>query len=72
MCPAALESNETVRRRWLIRGQVQGVGFRPFVYRIAHRHGLQGFVRNDAGGVTIEAQGPAAQIKRFSRAIESE
>ena len=48
-----------------IRGQVQGVGFRPFVYRLAVRHGLSGFVRNDGAGVTIEVQGPAQAVADF-------
>ena len=46
-------------RRIEIRGIVQGVGFRPWVYRLAGTHGVGGWVRNDAGGVTIEAFGPA-------------
>lgn len=54
------------RRRWRIRGQVQGVGFRPFVYRLATEYQLHGFVRNDNDGVTIEAQGLPEQLDRFS------
>jgi hydrogenase maturation protein HypF len=45
------------RRRFQVRGVVQGVGFRPFVYGLARRHGLTGFVLNDANGVVIEAEG---------------
>lgn len=40
-----------------IRGVVQGVGFRPFVYRLALRHDLCGWVRNDPGGVTVHLEG---------------
>ncbi|GAA5500583.1 carbamoyltransferase HypF [Deinococcus xinjiangensis] len=40
-----------------IRGVVQGVGFRPFVYRLALRHGLRGWVRNDPSGVTVHLEG---------------
>src|SRR5574340_680473 len=43
-------------KRIRVRGQVQGVGFRPFIYRLAAELGLSGWVRNDAGGVEIEAQ----------------
>lgn len=42
-----------------IRGVVQGVGFRPFVYRLALRHELRGWVRNDPGGVTVHLEGGA-------------
>jgi len=52
-----------------IRGQVQGVGFRPFVYRLAHDLRLGGWVRNDAAGVAIEAQGPATALERFLTAL---
>ncbi len=59
------------RRRWLIDGQVQGVGFRPFVFRLAQTHGLCGFVRNTNGSLVIEAQGPAGDVAAFGRAIET-
>jgi len=52
-------------RRIEIRGIVQGVGFRPWVYRLATGHGLRGSVRNDAGGVTIEAFGPPRALDAF-------
>jgi hydrogenase maturation protein HypF len=55
------------RREIRIRGQVQGVGFRPFVYRLAVRHGLSGFVRNDGAGVDIEIQGSGAAVEDFLR-----
>jgi hydrogenase maturation protein HypF len=48
------------------------VGYRPFVYRLARRCEIGGYVRNDVRGVTIEAQGSAAQLKRFSRALDVE
>jgi hydrogenase maturation protein HypF len=47
----------TERRRFRVRGVVQGVGFRPFVYGLARRHELGGFVFNDGEGVVIEAEG---------------
>ncbi len=46
-----------------IRGVVQGVGFRPFVHRLAQRWQLSGWVRNRAGVVELEAQGPLAQLQ---------
>jgi len=49
----------TVRRvRVRVRGQVQGVGFRPYVYALARAHGLTGWVLNDGEGVLLEVQGP--------------
>lgn len=50
-----------MRKRIVIRGTVQGVGFRPFVYRLAQQHGIAGFVSNSTEGVVIEAEGPAWQ-----------
>jgi len=61
-----------LRRRLTINGQVQGVGFRPFVYRLAVELGLTGWVVNDARGVTIEVQGPAAQVDAFSGRLAGE
>jgi hydrogenase maturation protein HypF len=60
------------RRKIQIRGRVQGVGFRPAVYRAAKRLALTGFVYNDSLGVTIEIQGPAAKIKQFTKRLEEE
>ncbi len=54
------------RRRFRARGAVQGVGFRPFVYRLAQQHGLAGFVLNDGGGVVIEAEGDPGRIDEFA------
>jgi len=48
-----------------VRGVVQGVGFRPFVYRLATRLGLGGTVRNTARGVEIEVEGAAGVLRRF-------
>jgi len=48
-----------LRKQIQIRGTVQGVGFRPFVARLAGELGIRGFVRNTEGGVEIEAEGPA-------------
>ncbi len=53
-------------------GVVQGVGFRPFVHRLAMRHGLGGWVRNEAGEVRIEVEGPAGEIAAFRDALVTE
>jgi hydrogenase maturation protein HypF len=58
-----------VTRRLLLSGRVQGVGFRPFVYRLAHELGLDGFVRNLRGDVEIVLHGQVATIERFARDV---
>src|SRR5919204_5192651 len=60
------------RRAVAVRGIVQGVGFRPFIYSLAQRHGLAGFVRNDAEGVHIEVEGPPEALDLFVRGIVDE
>jgi hydrogenase maturation protein HypF len=60
------------RREISVRGIVQGVGFRPFVYALARRRGLAGLVRNDAEGVHIEAEGPTEELDLFLREIREE
>ncbi|MDQ5828741.1 MAG: carbamoyltransferase HypF [Actinomycetota bacterium] len=57
------------RREIFVRGIVQGVGFRPFIYALAQRHGLIGLVRNDAEGVHIEAEGPPEELELFLQDI---
>jgi hydrogenase maturation protein HypF len=57
------------RERLEVRGLVQGVGFRPFVHRLAGHHGLGGFVLNHGDGVTIEAEGDAGALRAFARAL---
>ncbi len=54
---------------WRLSGQVQGVGFRPFVYRLAHEYGLAGWVRNRTGNVEIRCEGPATNLEDFGRAL---
>ena len=58
-----------VTRRLLLTGRVQGVGFRPFVYRLAHELALDGFVRNLRGDVEVVLHGPVAAIERFARDV---
>ena len=60
------------RQRILITGRVQGVGFRPTVYSIAHKLGLSGFVYNDTEGVTVELQGEPERIEEFLSRLRGE
>jgi hydrogenase maturation protein HypF len=55
-----------------ITGLVQGVGFRPFVYRLAVRHGISGWVLNGERGVRVHAEGPARALERFVAELSSE
>src|SRR5437660_12922123 len=55
-----------------VRGIVQGVGFRPFVYHLARRLRLHGFIRNQAGAVLIEAQGEGPALELFVAALAQE
>jgi hydrogenase maturation protein HypF len=66
---AAEQDSETCRRRILVRGIVQGVGFRPFVHNLARSLDLRGFVRNSASGVVIEAEGRGAAVDRLVDSI---
>ena len=60
------------RSRFHVTGQVQGVGFRPFVYRLARSLDLTGFVVNDASGATIEVQGGPDELEAFCRRLSGE
>ncbi|HEY6270468.1 MAG TPA: carbamoyltransferase HypF [Terriglobales bacterium] len=57
------------RRQIDIQGVVQGVGFRPFVHQLAQHHGVSGLVRNTSRGVVVEAEGAAAVLDDFCRAL---
>jgi hydrogenase maturation protein HypF len=59
------------RERFIIQGQVQGVGFRPFVFTLAEETGLTGFVRNSPRGVIIEAQGRSSSLRAFALALKT-
>jgi hydrogenase maturation protein HypF len=60
------------RRRFRIQGVVQGVGFRPFVFGLARRQGLGGFVLNDGGGVVIEAEGDPTALDGFTELLRDQ
>lgn len=55
-----------------VRGVVQGVGFRPFVHRLAERHALDGWVRNETGGVRIRVAGDPDEVRLFVDALRAE
>ena len=57
------------RSKGVIRGIVQGVGFRPFVYQLAKRHHLSGYVSNTPSGVILEVEGKASDIEKFQEAL---
>jgi hydrogenase maturation protein HypF len=63
------EVSEYVRRRLIVRGIVQGVGFRPYAYRLARTHHLAGFVRNTALGAVIEIEGDLSAVEAFEGAL---
>jgi hydrogenase maturation protein HypF len=63
----------TLRRaRLRVEGTVQGVGFRPYVYRLAGELDLAGHVLNDARGVLVEIEGPAGSVDRFIARLRAE
>jgi len=60
------------RLRITLRGAVQGVGFRPFVYRLATEMSLTGWVLNSSAGLVVEVEGPLDQLTRFEERLERE
>lgn len=69
---SVLRSTEAQRVRIELRGMVQGVGFRPFVYRLGMELGLAGWVSNSTQGVTMEAEGPPQALEQFQVRLEQE
>ena len=65
-------STHIERARAIVRGAVQGVGFRPFVYRLASQLDLRGWVSNSAQGVFIEVEGPGASLRQFLVQLDRE
>ena len=63
------DHTELRRLRLDLQGRVQGVGFRPAVFRLATRLGLAGRVGNDVHGAFVEVEGPAARVTEFARAL---
>ncbi len=70
---AAEKNGKMIQRaEIIIRGAVQGIGFRPFIYRLASEMNLKGYVNNTTAGVYIEAEGEEEIIKVFTDRIEKE
>ncbi len=67
-----LPISENQRMRLSIRGMLQGVGFRPFVYQLAHRLGLKGWALNNSQGVLIEVEGNPERLQKFVCLLEIE
>jgi hydrogenase maturation protein HypF len=70
-----LQSGRTdtvVRQHFTVTGVVQGVGFRPFVYRLARELDLAGLVGNDSGAVFLEVQGKPVRVAEFARRLRAD
>ena len=61
-----------VGRKIHIKGIVQGVGFRPFVYGLAAKHHITGWVKNSSAGVEILANGHETDISAFTQALQTQ
>jgi hydrogenase maturation protein HypF len=68
--PAGIVGRKRLEVR--VSGIVQGVGFRPFVWRLARRCGLDGFIRNTSAGVVVEVEGSSDDLDAFSAALSAE
>jgi hydrogenase maturation protein HypF len=55
-----------------INGIVQGVGFRPFIYRLANKYELKGWVKNTSAGVEIQVSGPPERLQSFISSIKKD
>ena len=72
MIKIKIKNGHIQRLRIVIRGAVQGVGFRPFIYRLASQMNLNGWVNNTPQGVFIEVEGTQEELQNFLLRIESE
>lgn len=66
------QASPNVRRRFVVSGQVRGVGFRYHALRLAERLKLNGFVANSGRGVSVEVEGSPETIEAFRRALFEE
>jgi len=65
----AEDKSQTTRARIQVRGIVQGVGFRPYIFALARRHALRGQVLNNASGVLVDVEGEARAVEQFVEEI---
>ncbi len=65
----ALTTERRIRRQITVTGIVQGVGFRPFIHRLAQKHNIAGSVHNFTGGVVIEAEGSPDDVTAFIKEL---
>ena len=66
---SSLPSHTIQARHYILTGHVQGVGFRPFVYRLAHEHDIHGWIENQMGQVVIHAEGGIENLHTFKRRL---
>jgi hydrogenase maturation protein HypF len=66
------QTSQRTRLKLSVRGAVQGVGFRPFVFRLATELHLSGWVNNSSQGVFVEVEGPRAALEQFLLRLEAE
>ncbi|MBT9174694.1 MAG: Carbamoyltransferase HypF [candidate division WS2 bacterium] len=67
-----LDLQQLELKKILIKGIVQGVGFRPFIYRLAHKFQVKGYIINTSNGVVLEAEAVKPVLNKFIEAITSE
>ena len=69
-----MQTTTLMKQRWRleVRGIVQGVGFRPYIYRLAHQFGLAGNILNSESGVLVEIEGHATDVEAFLSAMPRE
>jgi Hydrogenase maturation factor len=68
-----MKNNENIKRAVIkLSGRVQGVGFRPFVFRLAEKYCIKGYVLNDMEGVAIDAEGKENDLANFIKFLDLE
>ncbi|WP_342349181.1 acylphosphatase, partial [uncultured Nitrospira sp.] len=74
MLPASSTATPDCRERirLIVRGVVQGMGFRPFVFRLAHELSLAGWVANTGQGAILELEGETTNLQRFQARLQTE
>jgi len=70
--PLLVESSSSIRVHLRVEGIVQGVGFRPYIYKLAHCCGLNGYVSNSGDGVSIEIEGDSTKVELFLKLLPVE